>query len=88
MFAGVVHPDQFVLLLLRQLRLSALELAFCSGDGHAFAGSHAEEVDFELGEGGEDVEEHLAHRIVRVVDLTAEREGNALGGEFVADRSI
>ena len=40
----------------------------------------------ELGEGGEDVEEHLAHWIVRVVDLATERQRDALGGEFVADR--
>jgi len=41
-------------------------------DGHAFAGTHAQQVDFEFGEGGQDVEEHLAHRIGRVVDLSAE----------------
>ena len=55
MLAGVVHTPQFGLLLLRQFWLAALELALGSSDGHSFAGAHAEEVDFEFGEGGEDV---------------------------------
>ena len=33
---------------------------------------HADEIGFELGEGGEDVEEHLSHRIARVVERPAE----------------
>ena len=38
------------------------------GDGHTLAGTHADEIGFELGEGGEDIEEHLSHRIARVVE--------------------
>ena len=34
-----------------------------------------------------DVEEHLAHRVGRVVDLPTEREPDASGGEVVADRA-
>ncbi len=45
----------------------------CPRDGHPLAGSHPDQVDLELGEGGEDVEEQLPHRVVGVVDLTAER---------------
>ena len=55
-------------------RLAALEAALRAGDCHAFACPHAEEVDFDFGEGGEDVEEHLAHRVGGVVDLSAEGE--------------
>jgi len=55
------------------LGLFAAQLAFGAGDGHALAGPHPQQVDFELGEGGQDVEEHLAHRVGRVVDLPAER---------------
>ena len=67
-------------------RLAALEAALRAGDCHAFACPHAEEVDFDFGEGGEDVEEHLAHRVGGVVDLSAEREFDPPGGEVVADR--
>jgi hypothetical protein len=38
-----------------------------------FAGAHAQQVDLEFREGGEDVEEHLSHRVGRVVDLAAKR---------------
>jgi len=75
-----------LLLHLRQLRLATLQLALRSRNGHAFSGAHAEQVDFEFGKGGKDVEEHLAHRIGRVMDLPAERERNTLGCKFVADR--
>jgi hypothetical protein len=37
------------------------QLAVRASYGHAFAGAHPEQIDFEFGEGGEDVEEHLAH---------------------------
>ena len=39
---------------------------------HALAGAHAAEIGFELGEGGEDIEEHLPRRIARVVERPAE----------------
>jgi hypothetical protein len=35
------------------------ELAFRPGHGHALSGSHPQQVDFEFGEGGEDVEDIL-----------------------------
>jgi hypothetical protein len=80
-----VHPAPLALLLGGELGLAAPEPAFGSGDGHAFAGAHPQQVDFEVGEGGEDVEEHLAHRVGRVVNLATEREHDAPGGEVVAD---
>ncbi len=43
-----------------------------AGDGHALAGTHADEIGFGLGEGGEDIEEHLSHLIARVVERPAE----------------
>ena len=49
------------------------------------SGAHPQQVDLKLREGGEDVEEHLAHRIGRVVDLPAEGESDAAGGEVVTD---
>jgi hypothetical protein len=54
-----VHPDQLALLLGAELGLFAAQLALVAGDCHPFAGSHPEQVDFELCEGGQDVEEHL-----------------------------
>ena len=43
-----------------------------AGDGHAFAGGQAYEVGFELGEGGEDIEERLAHGIAGIVERRAQ----------------
>src|SRR5664279_4373164 len=84
--AGGAHAAQFGLLLRRQFGLSALQPTSGPSDGHAFAGAHPEQVDLELGEGGQDVEEHLAHRVGRVVDLTAQRQFDPAFGEVVADR--
>jgi hypothetical protein len=42
-------------------------------------------VHFELGEDGEDVEEHLAHRVGRIVEASAEEEFDAAGDQGVAD---
>ena len=56
-----------------------------AGDGHAFAGAEPEQVDFEFGEGGQNVEEHLAHGVGGVVDGAAEGELDAAGDEGVAD---
>jgi hypothetical protein len=60
-------------------------LPFGAGDGHAFAGSEPEQVDFEFGEGGQDVEEHLTEGVGGVVDGAAERELDAAGDQGVAD---
>jgi hypothetical protein len=73
------------LLLGTELRLFAAELALGPGHGHAFAGTHAEQVDLELGERGEDIEEHLPHRIGGVVELPAQGELDAAGDQGVAD---
>ena len=45
-----------------------------AGDGHALAGAHADEIGFELGEGGENVGEHLSHGISRVVERPSESQ--------------
>jgi len=66
--AGVVHPAQFLLLPVGQLRLLAAQLAPCPSDGHALTGAQPDEVCLELGEGGEDVEEHLPHGIDGIID--------------------
>ncbi len=77
--AGGVHAQQFGLLLGRELGLAAPESALGPRDGHALSGAHPQRVDLKLREGGKDVEEHLAHRIGRVVDLPAEGESDAAG---------
>ena len=84
---GAGHPRQFALLPGGQFRLFTAQLALRAGDGHALAGAHPQQVDLELGEGGQDVEEHLAHRVGRVVDLPAQRQFDAAGGQVVADRA-
>ena len=42
--------------------------------GHALPRAHRQQVDLEPGEGGQDVEEHLAHGVARVVARAAERQ--------------
>ena len=43
----------------------------------ALAGAHADETGLELGESGEDIEEHLSHGIARVVEGPAEGQFHA-----------
>ena len=56
-----------------------------AGDGHALAGAHADEICFELGEGGEDIEEHLAHGIAQVVERPPEGQFHGSFLEQVGD---
>ena len=67
-----MHAAEFPLLSVGQFGLLAAQFPPGAGDGHALAGAHADEIGFELGEGGEDIEEQLSHRIVRVVERPAE----------------
>ena len=55
------------------------------GDGHALAGAHADEVAFELGDHGQDVEQQLADCVGRVIDGAAEAEFDLAGGEVIGD---
>ena len=56
-----------------------------AGDGHALAGAHADEIGFELGEGGEDIEEHLSHGIARVVECPAQGQSHAAFLKLIGD---
>ena len=61
----------------------APELTLGAGGSHALAGTHADEVGLELGKGGQDVEEHLAHGVGRIVDRLAQRKFRALGIQLI-----
>ena len=63
-----MHAAELPLLSVGQFGLLAAQFPPGAGDGHALAGAHADEIGFELGEGGEDIEEQLSHRIARVVE--------------------
>ena len=80
-----MHAAEFPLLSVGQFGLLAAQFPFGAGDGHALAGAHAAEIGFELGEGGEDIEEHLAHGIVRVVERPAEGQFHAAFPKLVGD---
>ena len=69
-----MHAAEFPLLSVGQFGLLAAQFPPGAGDGHALAG--ADEIGFELGEGGEDIEEQLSHRIARVVEGPAEGQFN------------
>ncbi len=72
-----MHAAEFPLLTVGQFGLLAAQFSFGAGDGHALAGAHADEIGLELGEGCEDVEEHLAQGIVRVVERPSEGQFHA-----------
>ena len=73
------------LLPVGELGLLSCELALGAGDGHALADAEPKQVDFEFGEGGQDVEEHLAPGVGGVVDGAAEGELDAAGDAGVTD---
>ena len=80
-----MHAAEFPLLSVGQFGLLAAQFPPGAGDGHALAGAHADEIGFELGEGGEDIEEQLSHRIVRVVERPAEGQFHAAFQKLVSD---
>ena len=80
-----MHAAELPLLSVGQFGLLAAQFPPGAGDGHALAGAHADEVGFELGEGGEDIEEHLAHGIARVVERPAEGQFHASFPKPVGD---
>ena len=45
-----MHAAEFPLLSVGQFGLFAAQFPPGAGDGHAFAGAHADEIGFELGE--------------------------------------
>ena len=69
-----------------QFGLLTAQFLLGAGDGHALAGAHADEIGFELGEGGEDIEEHLSHTgsmaLIHSVIVRCEKSGS-----IVADPS-
>ena len=56
-----------------------------AGDGHPLAGTHADQIALEFGERGEDVEEHLPHRIGRVIGGCTESQLDLARQELVGD---
>jgi len=74
--AGGVHSHQLGLLAGDEFGLAAFEPAAGAGDGHALTSAHLQQVGFELGEHRQHVEEHLRHRIGRVVDAPAQRQAD------------
>ena len=71
--------------LVGQFGLLAAQFPPGAGDGHALAGAHADEIGFELGEGGEDIEEQLSHRIARVVERPAQGQFHAAFPQPIGD---
>lgn len=80
-----MHAPELLLLALGRLGLLASEPALGAGLGHALSGPEPNEIRLELGEGCQDVEEHPAHGVVRVVRARAELEAYAAADELVGD---
>lgn len=62
-----------------ELGLLSAESAFGFRDLHAFPGSGADQVGFELGNHGEDIEQEPSDGVVGVVDRSADAEFHVLG---------
>ena len=65
--------------------LLAAQLAVLAGDLRALAGALADQVGLELGDDGEDLQEHPGERVVPVVHRPAEREPDAPVRELAED---
>src|SRR5690349_22116092 len=65
--------------------LLAAQLAVLAGDGQALAGALADQAGLELGDDGEDLQEHPGKRVVPVVCRPAEREPDAAGRQVIED---
>jgi hypothetical protein len=57
-----------------------------TGDGHALASPHPDQIGFEFREGGKDVEEQLAHGVSRIMDTGANLQLHAARSQLVAYR--
>lgn len=72
-------------LALGEFGLFGAEPTFGFGDLHPFAGAGADEVGFEFGDHGQDIEEEPADGVVGVVDGAADAELHFFLGEFFDD---
>ena len=72
-----MHAAEFLLPSIRKFGLLAVQSPLGAGDVHDLAGAHADEIGFKLREGGDDIEEHLSHGIVRVVEHRAQGQFHA-----------
>ena len=80
-----MHAAEFPLLSVGEFGLLAAQFPLGAGNIHSLAGAQADEIGFELGEGGEDIEEHLSHGIIRVVERPAEGQFHASFPKLVGD---
>ena len=80
-----MNPPQIVGLSVGEFGLLAAKLSLRAGDGHPLAGTHADQVALELGERGEDVEEHLPHRVGRVIRGRTQSQLDLARQELVGD---
>ena len=80
-----MNPPQLAGLSVGEFGLLAAKLSLRAGDGHPLAGAHADQIALEFGERSEDVEEHLPHRIGRVVGGYTESQLDLAGQELVGD---
>jgi hypothetical protein len=80
-----VHAADLAVLGGLEAGLLAAELPVLAGDVHALAGALADQVGLELGDDGEDLQEHAGERVVPLVHRAAEREPDAAGRQVVED---
>ena len=83
MVAAVMHAAQLFLLLGGKLRLLSPQFSFGTSNRHSLSSTHADQIGFKLGEGGQDIEKHLAHRVGWVVDAGAKGKLNATSNQRI-----
>lgn len=57
------------------------------GQRHSLTLPHPDQVGLEFGEGGEDVEEQLAHRVGRIMDVCPDLQPYAPRSQIITDRA-
>ena len=86
-FFGSMHEEKLLLLFVRKLRSLALQFPLGTDDRCPLARTQSNKVGLKLRESSQDVEEHLAHRIARIVATLTERERDGISGEFIGYRA-
>src|ERR1039457_1727765 len=85
LLAFPVELEQVCPLLAVEPGLLALELSALAGPGHALDRAEPDDVHLELGERGEDVEEHLAERVGRVVHAGTDLQAGSAADDEVCE---
>ena len=72
-----MHAAQFLLLFPGKLRLLASQFPLCPGNRHTLPGTHSDQIHFELGKGGQDIEKEFPHGIGGIINRLSQGKFHA-----------